>query len=153
MSVTSIATLSVSSPAFESGGTIPAKYTCEGENTSPALSIDNIPKGTKSLALILDDPDAGTSGFVHWVMWNIDPKNDMIQENSAPGTQGKNGRGDLKYTGPCPPTGAHHYHFKVYALDKRLELPISSGKKELEAAMKDHILAWGELVALYQKKG
>jgi Raf kinase inhibitor-like YbhB/YbcL family protein len=144
--------LSVTSPAFDHGATIPSKYTCEGQNTSPELSIKDIPKEAKSLVLIMDDPDAPGKTFDHWVMWNI-PPHETIMENSAPGVQGKNGRGTNKYIGPCPPSGQHHYYFKVYALDKMLDLPAGSDKSAVEAAMHDHVICSGQLIGLYQKKG
>jgi Raf kinase inhibitor-like YbhB/YbcL family protein len=144
------ATLQVTSPSFRDNDMIPAKYSCEGENSNPAISVKNIPEGSRSLALILFDPDAKGGGFTHWVMWNIDLSG-QIGEHSAPGMQGKNGKGDNAYTGPCPPDGTHHYHFMVYALDTRLDLPSQAGKEQLEAAMKGHILATGELLGLYKK--
>ena len=143
------ATLQVSSSAFKENDLIPAKYTCEGENINPAISVKNIPQQAKSLALIMDDPDA-PNGFNHWVMWNVDPSG-TINENSAPGTQGKNGAGKSGYAGPCPPTGTHHYHFKVYALDTKLNLQEGANKTQLEAAIKGHVLASGELIGLYKK--
>jgi Raf kinase inhibitor-like YbhB/YbcL family protein len=150
MSGITIATLQVSSPAFDANGYIPAKYSCEGQSVNPPISIKGIPAGTNSLALIVDDPDAPKGNFDHWIIWNIDP-GATISENTAPGIEGKNGRGENKYTGPCPPTGVHHYHFKVYALDRKLDLKADASKAELETAMKGHELARGELVGLYQK--
>jgi len=143
-------TLTVKSSSFESNGPIPAKYTCAGANINPELTITDIPDGTKSLALILDDPDAPKGTFVHWVMWNI-PVRDKINEDSAPGAEGKNGRNENKYMGPCPPSGTHHYHFKVYALDTKFNLPVSTDKESLLKAMKGHILASGVLIGTYQK--
>jgi Raf kinase inhibitor-like YbhB/YbcL family protein len=141
----------VESPAFANNEMIPAKYTCTGSNINPALVITNTPKGTKSLALIVDDPDAPNGTFDHWVMWNI-PVTAVIDENSAIGIQGKNGKGESKYTGPCPPSGTHHYSFKVYALDtKKLDLAAGSDKKALLKAMEKHILASGKLIGLYKK--
>lgn len=143
-------TLQVSSPAFKENGLIPSKYTCEGQNINPALTVKNIPQGTKSLALIVDDPDAPNGTFDHWVIWNIDPSG-TIGENSAPGTEGKNGTGKNGYMGPCPPTGTHHYHFKVYALNGKLDLESGANKSQLEKAMTGHILAQAELIGLYKK--
>ena len=151
MAFTLTKTLTVKSPAFADGELIPAKYTCDGENISPEITVENVPEGTKTLALIMDDPDAPKGTFVHWVMWNM-PVTKTLRENTAPGTQGKNGRGENKYTGPCPPSGTHHYHFKIYALDTRLDIPASSDKAALLYAMKGHILAEGELTGLYSKK-
>ncbi len=143
--------LIVKSPAFANNERIPAKYTCKGDNVNPSLTIDDIPANTQSLALIMDDPDAPSGTYVHWVMWNI-PVSTPIGENSAPGTQGRNSRDESKYTGPCPPSGTHRYFFKVYALDTRLNnLGTNSGKQDLLNAMQGHVLASGELVGLYGK--
>jgi hypothetical protein len=129
---------------------IPSKYTCDGDNINPPLTIKNIPKQTKSLALIVDDPDAPSGTFDHWITWNIPPV-ETIGENSAPGSHGRNGSGRNGYMGPCPPSGTHHYHFKVYALDTKLTLQEGANKKQLENAMKGYILAMGELIGLYKK--
>ena len=142
--------LIIKSPAFSNNGWIPAKYACIGSNINPTLSISDIPNGTKSLALIVDDPDAPNGTFVHWVMWNI-PVTSVIDENSAPGIQGKNGKGENNYFGPCPPTGTHHYNFKIYALDTKLILPIGADKNALLKAMDKHILASGVLIGLFKK--
>jgi Raf kinase inhibitor-like YbhB/YbcL family protein len=150
MSVTASSTLVIKSPAFEDNEFISSKYTCDGVNVNPEISIGEIPKNTKSLAIIVDDPDAPSGSFCHWLMWNIAPKN-SIKENSAPGIQGRNSFGENKYDGPCPPSGKHHYHFKVYALNTKLNLLVSTDKNELEKAMKDHIIARGELVGLYKR--
>lgn len=144
-------TLIIKSPAFENDGYIPEKYSCEGININPPLTIKNIPANAKSIALIMDDPDAPKGTFDHWIVWNIKPV-ESINENSAPGTQGLNGKKENKYTGPCPPSGIHHYHFKVYALDTLLDLPENSDKAALRKAMESHILAEGELVGLYERK-
>jgi Raf kinase inhibitor-like YbhB/YbcL family protein len=143
-------TLTIKSPAFEHNGFIPSKYTCEGIEISPALNVMDIPEGTRSLALIVDDPNAPTGTFVHWVMWNIPPLQG-IEENSAPGTVGKNGRMENRYMAPCPPTGTHNYHFKVYALDTELDLNDNTDKAKLEKAMEGHVIASGELIGKYQK--
>lgn len=143
--------LMIKCPVLTSDGYIPKKYTCEGESISPPLTIDNLPPNTKSLAIIMDDPDATHGTFDHWVVWNI-PPGSSIAEATAEGTAGLNGKKENKYTGPCPPSGVHHYHFKVYALDTKLSLPKDTDKKALEEAMKSHILGSGELVALYQKQ-
>ena len=143
--------LTVTSPAFEPNGMIPAKYTCQGENVNPAIRVTNIPEGTKSLTLIVDDPDAPGSVFDHWIVWNIEPK-ELITENSRPGTEGKNHYGILHYKGPCPPSGTHRYFFKVYALDQLLDLKEGANKNAVEKAMGKHILATGELIGTYQKK-
>lgn len=142
--------LSVTSAAFKENEMIPAKYTCIGEDINPEISISGIPQEAKSLALIMDDPDAPSGDFVHWVMWNI-PTDGKIVENSAPGVQGLNGMDENKYKGPCPPSGTHHYHFKVYALDAKLELPKETDKQSLLKAMEGHVLSSGELVGLFKK--
>lgn len=150
MTMLSTKPLTVSSPALDKNGMIATKYTCDGENINPEISILDIPADTKTLALIMDDPDAPKGTFDHWIMWNI-PVESKIKENTAPGIQGKNGKGESMYTGPCPPSGTHHYHFKVYALDEKLDLSPGSDKKMLEKAMKGHILASGELIGLYKR--
>ncbi len=145
------ATLTVKSPAFKDKDFIPSKYTCDGLNINPPLTIGDIPKTTQSIALVVDDPDAPKGTFDHWIMWNIPPLA-QIDEGSTPGTQGENGKKENKYTGPCPPSGTHHYHFKVYALDSMLDLPVGTDKKALERAMKGHIIAFGELTGMYKKQ-
>lgn len=143
--------LTIGSTAFANKDFIPAKYTCDGENVSPDITIEEIPEGTKTLALIVDDPDAPGGTFDHWLLWNVRPM-EMIVENTAPGVQGKNSFGKLSYGGPCPPSGApHRYYFKVYALDKILEVQAGADKKALEHAMKDHILAEGEIIGMYKR--
>lgn len=147
-----VAELTIGSTSFAPMEGIPAKYTCEGENINPAITIENIPQGTKSLALIVDDPDAPGGTFDHWLIWNIRPM-EMIIENTVPGIEGKNSFGKSKYMGPCPPSGTHRYYFKVFALDKLLEIPGGSDKSTLEKAMKGHLLAKGEIIAIYKKTG
>jgi Raf kinase inhibitor-like YbhB/YbcL family protein len=151
MTVTAGTTLSVKSTAFANRHYIPTKYTCEGLNHNPSLVVSKVPVAAKSLALIMDDPDSPNGPFDHWIMWNI-PVNAKIEEKSAPGVEGLNSRQQNKYIGPCPPTGIHEYHFRVYALDIHLDLPTNSSKTELLAAMQGHILASGELIGLYKKK-
>ncbi|MCW4030477.1 MAG: YbhB/YbcL family Raf kinase inhibitor-like protein [Candidatus Bathyarchaeota archaeon] len=144
-------TITVKSPAFENMQLIPKKYTCKGQDISPPLTMDGSPEGTKSLALIVDDPDAPRGTFDHWVVWNIPPA-DVIAENATTlGTQGLNGMGLNGYTGPCPPSGTHRYFFKVYALDTTLTLSVKSSKRDLERAMSGHILAEGALVGLVSR--
>lgn len=144
--------LKVSSSAFMENELIPVKYTCDGANISPPLDIDHIPEEAKSLAIIVDDPDAPVGTWVHWVMWNI-PVTHQIKENKAHGSQGINDFGKHKYQGPCPPTGRiHRYFFKVYALDDIIELPVNTNKHQLEKALSEHIIAFGELVGIYARK-
>ena len=143
--------LTVTSGSFTDNGNIPSKFTCEGTQASPALNITGVPSGAKSLALILHDPDAQRpGGFTHWVMWNI-PTDGNIPENFKGAVQGFNGAKKAGYIGMCPPTGTHHYHFKVYALDTQLTLDNSTDKAGLEKAMTGHILGEGEIVGLYAK--
>ena len=142
--------LRVKSPAFENNKLIPSKYTCDGEEVSPPLTVEGIPKKTKSLSLIMEDPDAPAGLFIHWLVWNI-PPTDKIQENSIPGTEGLNTNKKNSYHGPCPPGGTHRYYFKVYALDTLLKLGAFSEKEVLENAMQNHILAYGELIGLYRR--
>lgn len=149
------ARLTVKSTEFSQGGHIPRKYSsCEGEDINPPLEINGYPETTKTLALIMEDPDAtqgATDGvFDHWLVWNISPY-EPIAENHVPGISGLNSAGKANYTGPCPPTGTHRYFFKVYALDTSLDLPAGTAKKALKEAMQGHIVASGELMGLYKK--
>lgn len=151
MATTVSTTLVVKSAAFNNNEMIPSQYTCDGLNINPELIIEEIPANTKSLAIIVDDPDSPSGTYCHWLVWDILPER-IIEENSVPGIQGRNTMGENKYTGPCPPSGTHHYHFKVYALDTKLSvLPPSTNEKELTAAMKPHIISSGELIGLYRK--
>jgi Raf kinase inhibitor-like YbhB/YbcL family protein len=144
------AQMQITSSAFEDNGFIPDKFSCKGLNINPDLNIEGIPEGTKSLALIMDDPDAPSGDWVHWVVYDI-PVRGRIQENSIPGKQGRNDFGDTSYGGPCPPQGTHRYFFKVYALDKELALSEGLTKKELESAMAGHILAEARLIGLFRR--
>ena len=143
-------TLKISSEAFRDNELIPAKYTCDGNNVNPALTIEHVPESVKSLTIIVDDPDAPAGTWVHWIMWNI-PVTHRLKENEAHGIQGLNDFKQNKYGGPCPPSGIHRYFFKVYALDTVLDLPANSNKAKLEKAMSDHIIAFGELIGLYKR--
>ncbi len=142
---------------FKSGGDIPRKYTCDGSNVSPGLKVFNVPEDAKTLAIIVDDPDAPIGTFVHWVAWNISVNGREVEipeavprENSFM-LQGLNDFRRMGYDGPCPPPGhsKHRYHFKVYALDTTLTLRPGARKKDLERAMKGHILDQAEIVGLY----
>ena len=143
--------LSVTSPAFENNKPIPVKYTCDGANINPPLTIEDVPEETKALVLIVDDPDAPMGTFDHWVVWNIQPTTRRIEENTVPGTEGISTSRKHAYGGPCPPYGTHRYFFKVYALDTQLDLKSNSSKRDVEKAMKGHILAEGELMGLYSR--
>lgn len=141
------------SPEFAHNEFIPPRFTCEGEDINPALIIEDMPADAKSLALIVDDPDAPMGMWVHWVVYNISKGTSRIEENSIPGEQGMNDFGRKDYGGPCPPSGTHRYFFKIYALDKELNLEPGLSKKELEKAIAGHILEKAELIGLYKKTG
>ncbi len=143
--------LTVKSPAFQANSLIPKKYSCDGEDLNPPLTIEGVPKESKSLALIVDDPDAPHGTFDHWVVWDIPPSTTKIAENSVPGTEGLNGARQKGFMGPCPPSGTHRYFFKVYALDTELKLGAKTTKRDLEKALENHILAKGELIGLYKR--
>lgn len=147
----------LSSPAFRDSGIIPARFTCVGENCNPELSWTDPPAGTKSFALIMDDPDVPRNlrpdgMFVHWLAWNIPATQHQIAEHSEPaGIIGLNTRGGIGYTGPCPPDRMHRYYFRVYALDTELTIASSVSKGELVAAMQGHVLAMAELMGRFEK--
>ena len=151
--------LSVSSPVFQEGGRIPAKYTCEGQDTSPQLSWSEPPAGTQSFALITDDPDAPGGVFTHWVLFNIPsdsrglPEAVTTQAELPTGAlQGKNDFGRAGYGGPCPPPGRpHRYQFTIYAVNQSLELKAGVSKKQLINAIQGHILAQSQLTGIYQR--
>ena len=140
------------SPAFGDGGNIPQQYTCKGQNVSPPLNITDVPAGTKSLALVMHDPDAVSGDFVHWLLWNVAPITQSINANSAPSTaiQGLTGFGNNKYGGPCPPagTGTHHYMFELYALDTTINLSPDSSRQKLEEEIKGHVITQTTLTGL-----
>jgi len=155
-------TMKVTSSAFQQGGPIPAKYTCEGQDTSPPLAWSGAPSSAKSIAIIVDDPDAPDPAkpqrvYVHWVVYNIPGATSSLSENASKSgmpkgaEQGKNDWGKPQYGGPCPPIGRHRYFFKVYALDTTLSGLSGPAKADLERAMKGHILDSGELMGTYQK--
>jgi Raf kinase inhibitor-like YbhB/YbcL family protein len=144
--------MKISSPDFGNNEMIPKKFTCEGEDLSPGLVIEGIPAQAKSLALVVDDPDAPLGTWVHWVVYDMPPSG-RIGPNSVPGKQGTNDFGKRKYGGPCPPSGTHRYFFKIYALDAMLELKEGLQKNELEHLLQGHILEKAELVGLYKRTG
>lgn len=149
--------MEISSSAFNEGGIIPSRYTCEGEDINPPLHFSAIPKKAKSLVLIMEDPDVPKSlrkdgMWDHWVLFNIPPGVQKIEENATPQCEvGMTTWGHTRYGGPCPPDGEHRYFFKLYALDIMLPLLSGSSKKEIEIAMKGHILAKAERIGLYEK--
>lgn len=148
--------LTITSSAFEGGGMIPRKFTCEGEDISPALEISNVPPEAQSLALIVHDNDAPVAGgWTHWVVFNISPMVTQIPENSAPGggaVEGMTSFGAPGYGGPCPPSGTHHYEFRLYALDSELALDENATKADLEHAFENHVIMQANLMGLYKKQ-
>jgi Raf kinase inhibitor-like YbhB/YbcL family protein len=145
--------LQITSQAFHANGMIPSEYTCDGANGNPPLSIRNVPASARSLALIVDDPDAPGGTWVHWVLWNMGTDTTEIPATSVPGgaLQGTNDFGKQNYGGPCPPSGTHRYFFKLYALDISPPLKPGATKEQLEEGMKGHILEKAELVGLYRR--
>jgi len=146
--------MKLQSPAFSHNQMIPAKFTCDGENVSPPLTISEVPAQTQSLVLIVDDPDAPGRTFVHWTVWNIDPATREIPEGTSPegAVEGLTDFGTTGYGGPCPPSGTHRYFFKLYAVDTRLAVPASAVKSELEAVISSHATAQAELIGLYSRQ-
>ena len=146
--------MKITSSAFQEGGMIPEKFSKNGQNVSPELEIEGAPAEAKSLAVIVDDPDAPVGLFTHWLVWNIDPKTTKIGEGTVPpgGVQGTNDFPGHRYDGPQPPSGTHRYFFKIFALDKTLDLKAGAKRHEVDAAMKGHIIAQGQLMGKYSKK-
>jgi hypothetical protein len=150
--------IKMTSPAFEEGSMIPRKYTCDGPNISPPLAWSSVPEGTKSLALICDDPDAPMGTWVHWVLFNLPPDTKELHENiplrrelENGAKQGMNDFRKIGYGGPCPPGGTHRYFFKIYALDMVLNLEAGATKSQLLTAVKGRILAEGQLMGRYKR--
>jgi Raf kinase inhibitor-like YbhB/YbcL family protein len=145
--------LTLTSDAFANGQSIPAKYSCVGKNISPALAWNEPPAGTQSFALIMDDPDAPMGTWVHWVLFNMPVNTRSLQENMDTSAMsiGKNSSGNMRYDGPCPPSGTHRYFFKLYALDSTLSLSPGATKEQVFNAIKGHILAQGELMGTFSK--
>jgi Raf kinase inhibitor-like YbhB/YbcL family protein len=146
------------SAAFGSGDSIPGKYTCDGADISPPLVWSNVPEGTRSFALIADDPDAPGGTWVHWVLYGMPSSARTLTESIPPDTKlsdgsinGKNSWGKLRYGGPCPPSGTHRYFFKLYALDTVINLGSGATKEQLISAMKGHILGQAELMGKYKR--
>jgi len=151
--------IEITSTAFAEGGLIPSKYTCDGSNISPPLQWDSVPEGTRSIALISDDPDAPMGTWVHWVIFGLPAETRELEENiptdktlSNGAKQGTNDFGNIGYGGPCPPSGAHRYFFKIYALDTELDLAAGARKNELLKAMEGHVLGQGQLIGKYKRQ-
>lgn len=146
--------MKITSPAFEDRQKIPPQYTCNGENINPPLEFSDIPRGTKSLVLIVDDPDAPGGTWTHWVVYNISPELREVKENSIPddGEEGITSFGKTGYGGPCPPSGVHRYFFKLYALNKTISIEGIADKETVLKNMEDSIIAQAELVGLYTQQ-
>ena len=146
--------MQITSTAFPNYGSIPAKYTGFGSNINPPLNIEELPEGTESLAIVVNDPDAPSGSWIHWLVWNIDATNPIIEENSIPSgsVEGTTGFDKIGYDGPCPPSGTHHYHFIVYALSSRLNLESGADKHALQSAMTGKILDQEEIIGTYQRQ-
>ena len=147
--------MQITSPAFQNNQKIPSKYTCDSENMNPELVFSEVPENARSLALISHDPDApGPDGWTHWIIINMDPKTPGIGEGERPnsGLELNTDFGRPGYGGPCPPSGSHRYYFYLYALDAPLDLEVTAGKEDVEAAMKGHILEEAEWMGTYEKQ-
>jgi Raf kinase inhibitor-like YbhB/YbcL family protein len=145
--------MEIKSRAFNNNGNIPKRYTCDGENINPPLEILNIPDDTKTLAIVVDDPDAPYKTWVHWLLWDIPVEEHSIEEGQPPqsAVYGTNDFDKLEYGGPCPPSGTHRYFFKVYALDSHLEVPEGASKDELMNVIEQHKIESAQLIGLYSK--
>lgn len=150
--------MEITSAAFQDGGLIPQKYTCDGEDVSPPLAWTDPPRETQSIALIADDPDAPRGTWVHWVIYDLPPDARGLSEGVPPAEtlpngakQGRNDFGKIGYGGPCPPRGTHRYFFKLYALDRKLGLPAGKTKQELLEAMRGHVLTEAQLMGRYAR--
>jgi Raf kinase inhibitor-like YbhB/YbcL family protein len=142
------------SSAFQNAQAVPSRHTCEGEDASPPLRWTNIPEGTRSLALVVDDPDAPGGVFTHWIAWGLDPASGGLREGEAAPSVGQNDFGTTGYRGPCPPPGhgPHRYVFRLYALDADLELGGGASKAELEQVIEGHVLTVAQLVGTYERR-
>lgn len=153
-----MAELHLSSSAFASDAAIPRQYTCDGRDISPPLRIAGVPAGTRSLALVVDDPDAPRGTFTHWLIWNLPPDVQQLHEGLrheprlpelGDARQGTNDFRSIGFRGPCPPAGVHHYRFTLYASDAVLDLPERTHRAQLEEALKAHTIASTELIGTY----
>ena len=143
--------MKITSQALTDGGKIPDKYTMYGDNVIPPLHLEDVPEKARSLALVVEDPDAPKGTFNHWILFNLDPRTRDIKENCVPvmATQGRNDFGEVEYDGPKPPSGEHRYFFKAYALDAMLPLTRGTRRQDLEREMKEHVLDSATLMAKY----
>jgi len=148
-----VVNMKLTSPAFEHNKEMPSEYTCDSNDLSPELNIEDIPKNAKSLVLIMDDPDAPMRTWDHWIVFNIGPNTKTINKGEEPnGIGGKNSWGRTGYGGPCPPSGTHRYFFKLYALDSTLSLEEGTSKNVIENAIEKHIIEKTELIGVYKRK-
>lgn len=147
--------LVIRSNAFSNGENIPTKYTCDGANVSPQFTFSVVPVGSRSLAIVVEDKDSNPPNFTHWILFDLNPLLNGLDENSTPpdgATEGLNDFADTHYRGPCPPSGTHNYVFRLYALDSVLGLPKTSTKQELISKMQGHIIEEAELNGVYKKQ-
>jgi len=146
--------MNLSSSVFTNGETIPEKYTCDGEDISPVININGVPKNTKDIVLIFDDPDSPSGTWTHWTIWNIPPETNQIKENSVPDgvTEGMTSFGNIGYGGPCPGSGVHRYFFKIYAMDKVVNLDRGASIEELEKEIEEGVIDKAEIMATYGRK-
>lgn len=144
--------LSITSPSFIDSSAIPAQFTCDGQNTPPPLDFSQVPRSAQSLVLIVDDPDSPSGTWQHWLVWNLPPTTTHLAGSLPDGAiQGKNDFGQISYGGPCPHTGTHHYHFRLFALDTTLNLPSGANRPQIDQLMSGHVVATGELVGTYSR--
>lgn len=148
------AAMKITTKVFRATQPIPQRFTADGKNVNPPLAIGGVPQGAKSLVLIVDDPDAPMGTWNHWIVWNIKPDTKAIAEDSVPpgAVVGLNDAGTEKYTGPSPPRGTHRYFFRLYALDRKLDLAAGSDRAALDEAMKGHVIAQAELLGRYGRE-
>ena len=148
-----MAEFALESDAFENARAIPSRHSCEGEDVSPQLRWSDVPEGTRSLALVVDDPDAPGGVFTHWIAWGLDPAAEGLGEGEPAPLEGQNDFGTSDYRGPCPPPGhgRHRYVFRLYALDAEPGLAAGAAKPELEEAIAGHVLTTAELVGTYER--
>lgn len=151
--------LTLTSPAFKNGANIPAKYTCDGAQVSPPLAWTGVPAGTQALALVVDDPDSPSGVYTHWVVFAIPPTVDSLPENAskagmpAGAMQGRNSSGRVGWLGPCPPNGAHHYVFHLYAINVAPQLKQGAERSDVDNADRGHVIAETTLTGLYSRQG
>ncbi len=145
--------MQITSPAFLHNEKIPIKYTCEGDNISPPLTIEDVPKNAVCLVLIMHDPDAPGKDWLHWSMWNIPPSTTTMNEGEVVpnAIEGKNDADDTGYVGPCPPSGTHRYHFQLYAVDRMIDIPSGAERKALIHALAEHIIDEALLIGTYSR--